>query len=295
MINDEQANIWLRHLMLIERPHWTNIVNRTYCIEINHNISALQLSRHYSSLRLLPLTFQFIQRSEKKSDEIDRNLLKTEFEVDVLETVSPSTWAADWHLQALGTVLNRLVQSVFPECGRTETREYFDAVFVPRRCDPEKDCVTIMWTRTGDSTTPFIPNHFVPLISVKKTNCSTIDGKITNNGNLYNLSLAGIQLFITWFLIAVARIVVWPVKCLCDNKISSLFPQILKVCLLTWLGKFWELILSKGCSLREYVSDFTVHHYSRSKVRGLVPGKSDVKGSLAISSCEWRLYLKNRV
>ena len=139
----------------------------------------------------------FIQRSEKKSDEIDRNLLKTEFEVDVLETVSPSTWAADWHLQALGTVLNRLVQSVFPECGRTETREYFDAVFVPRRCDPEKDCVTIMWTRTGDSTTPFIPNHFVPLISVKKTNCSTIDGKITNNGNLYNLSLAGIQLFIT--------------------------------------------------------------------------------------------------
>lgn len=139
----------------------------------------------------------FVQKSEKKNVKIDRNILKTEFEIDVLTTASPSTRASDWHLQALGTVLNRLVQSVFPECGTVETREYYDAVFVPRRCDPEKDRVTIMWTRTGDDTTPFIPNHFVPLISVKKTNCNIIDGKITNNGNLYNLSIAGLQLFIT--------------------------------------------------------------------------------------------------
>ena len=76
----------------------------------------------------------FIQSSEKKSVEIDRNLLKTEFEIDVLRvnTVSPSTRAADWHLQALGTVLNRLVQSVFPECGGTETREYYMMRFLFR-------------------------------------------------------------------------------------------------------------------------------------------------------------------
>ena len=132
----------------------------------------------------------FIQSSEKKSFRmIDHNQLKTDFETDVLTTASPSTSASDWHLQALGTVLNRLVQSVFPECGSAETREYFDALFVPRRCDPEKDCVTIMWTRSGGNTTPFIPNHFVPLISVDKTNRNTIDGEITNNGNLYNLSV----------------------------------------------------------------------------------------------------------
>jgi len=126
----------------------------------------------------------FIQSSEKKNVKIDRNVLKTEFEVDVLHvtTTSLRTWASDWHLQALGTVLDRQVQSVFPECGRAEAREYYDAPFCPRRYDPEKDCVTIMWTRTGGDTTPFIPNHFIPLISVDKIDRNTIDGEITNKG-----------------------------------------------------------------------------------------------------------------
>ncbi|XP_067029842.1 uncharacterized protein [Acropora muricata] len=119
----------------------------------------------------------FIQSSEQNSVKIDRNILKTEFETDVLTTASLSTRASDWHLQALGTVLNRQVQSVFPECGRAEAREYYDAPFCPRRYDPEKDCVTIMWTRTGGDTTPFIPNHFIPLISVDKIDRNTIDGR----------------------------------------------------------------------------------------------------------------------
>ena len=110
--------------------------------------------------------------------------MKTEFEVDVLHvtTTSLRTWASDWHLQALGTVLDRQVQSVFPECGRAEAREYFDALFCPRLYDSEKDCVTIMWTRTGGDTTPFNPNHFVPLIPVDKINRNTIDCEITNKG-----------------------------------------------------------------------------------------------------------------
>lgn len=37
--------------------------------------------------------------------------------------------------------------------------------------------MTIMWTRTRGDTTPFIPNHFVPLISVDKINRDTIDGR----------------------------------------------------------------------------------------------------------------------
>ncbi|XP_067049599.1 uncharacterized protein [Acropora muricata] len=119
----------------------------------------------------------FIQSSEQNSVKIDRNVLKTEFETDVLTTASLSTRASDWHLQALGTVLNRQVQSVFPECGRAEAREYYDALFCPRLYDSEKDCVTIMWTRTGGDTTPFIPNHFIPLISVDKTDRNTIDGR----------------------------------------------------------------------------------------------------------------------
>ena len=124
----------------------------------------------------------FIQSSEKNSVKIDRNILKTEFETDVLTTASLSTRASDWHLQALGAVLNRQVQSVFPECGRAEAREYYDAPFCPRLYDPEKDCVTIMWTRTGGDTTPFIPNHFIPLIPVDKIKGNTIDGEITNKG-----------------------------------------------------------------------------------------------------------------
>ena len=126
----------------------------------------------------------FIQSSEKKNVKIDRNVLKTEFEVDVLHvtTTSLRTWASDWHLQALGTVLDRQVQSVFPECGRAEAREYFDALFCQRLYDSEKDCVTIMWTRTGGDTTPFNPNHFVPLIPVDKINRNTIDCEITNKG-----------------------------------------------------------------------------------------------------------------
>ncbi|XP_067049587.1 uncharacterized protein [Acropora muricata] len=119
----------------------------------------------------------FIQSSEQNSVKIDRNILKTEFETDVLTTASLSTRASDWHLQALGTVLNRQVQSVFPECGRAKAREYYDAPFYPRRYDREKDCVTIMWTRTGGDTTPFIPNHFIPLISVDKIDGNTIDGR----------------------------------------------------------------------------------------------------------------------
>ena len=44
-------------------------------------------------------------------------------------------------------------------------------------------------SRTGGDTTPFIPNHFVPLISGDKINCNTGNSEITINGNLYNLSV----------------------------------------------------------------------------------------------------------
>ena len=137
---------------------------------------------------------QFLsQNSEEKVVEIDQNVLKTEFEIDVLNTARLSTWASDWHLQALGTVLNRQVQSVFPECGAAEARKYYDALFRPRLFDPEKEPVQIMWTRTEGDTTPFIPNHFVPLISVDKINCSRIDGEITNDKNLSNFSVTCIH------------------------------------------------------------------------------------------------------
>ena len=43
----------------------------------------------------------FIQSSEKKSVKIDHDILKTEFEVDVLMTATVLTRSSDWHLQAL--------------------------------------------------------------------------------------------------------------------------------------------------------------------------------------------------
>lgn len=135
----------------------------------------------------------FLQNSGEKDVKIDQNMLKTEFEIDVLDTAKLSTRASDWHLQALGTVLNRQVQSVFPECGAAVAREYYNALFRPRLFDPNKEPVKIMWTRTGGDITPFIPNHFVPLISVDKITCSSTDGKKTNDKNLSNLSVTCIH------------------------------------------------------------------------------------------------------
>lgn len=141
--------------------------------------------------RILAQERMHIQSNEEKNVKLDQDTLKAEFENDVVNNASPLAWASDWHVKALGTVLHREIQSVFPECGSAEIRNVYDAWFRPRCYDPNKEPIRIMWTRTEGNTekdtTPFTPNHFVPLISADKMNRSSIDGEITNSSSLYNL------------------------------------------------------------------------------------------------------------
>lgn len=64
--------------------------------------------------RILAQELVHIQSNEEKNVEINPDILKAEFEIDVVNTASSSSWASDWHFQALGTVLNRQIRSVFP-------------------------------------------------------------------------------------------------------------------------------------------------------------------------------------
>ena len=121
-------------------------------------------------------------RSKNITSEMNPDVIREVFEDEVLESARTSSWASYWHLQALGAVLNRRVQSVYPERGGSEIRKYFNAPICPRRFDPEKETVTIMWTRTrasGGDGTQFRPNHFVPLVSVNKMVPFVNDGKTT--------------------------------------------------------------------------------------------------------------------
>ena len=129
-------------------------------------------------------------RSKNITSEMNPEVIKEVFEEEVLDTARSASWASYWHLPALGAVLNRLVQSVYPECGGSEVRKYFNALICPRLLDPEKEPVTIMWTRTGASGgdgTHFRPNHFVPLVSVDKMMPFPVDGKTTMSVTLYSL------------------------------------------------------------------------------------------------------------
>jgi len=127
---------------------------------------------------------QEIHPSKNITSEMNPDVIKEVFEEEVLESARTSSWASYWHLQALGAVLNRLVQSVYPERGGIEIRKYFNAPICPRRFDPEKEPVTIMWTRTrasGGDGTQFRPNHFVSLVSVNKIVPFVNDGKTTTS------------------------------------------------------------------------------------------------------------------
>ncbi|XP_073243824.1 uncharacterized protein [Porites lutea] len=71
--------------------------------------------------------------------------------------------------QALETVLNRKIRSVFPDSGGNEIKKYFNAIIRPRQYDPSKEPLAFMWTHTkGGDASKFTPNHFVPLIPVSK-------------------------------------------------------------------------------------------------------------------------------
>ena len=99
-----------------------------------------------------------------------------------MQTARRSSQASFWHLQALEAVLNRVVQSVYPERGAREVKKYFDATFWPRQYDQEKEPLAIMWTHTnGGDALNFIPNHFVPLIPVDKMTYFRTEGELSHD------------------------------------------------------------------------------------------------------------------
>lgn len=103
------------------------------------------------------------------------------FESEVLHTTRENFWACHWHLQALATVLNRQVRSVYPEGGGKEIKKYLNTVILPRCCDEKikmEEPVTLMWTQTTIRD-PFKPNHFVPLIPVRKIPLNRAKGEFT--------------------------------------------------------------------------------------------------------------------
>ena len=108
----------------------------------------------------------------KLSDE----QVKKQFEWEVQnKSACLNEWACYWHLQALGTVLNRQIRSVFPDSGGNEIKKYFKAIIRPRQYDPSKEPLAFMWTHTkGGDASKFQPNHFVPLIPVSKILAGTL-------------------------------------------------------------------------------------------------------------------------
>ncbi len=106
------------------------------------------------------------------------------FQAEVVDICKRSTFASYWQLQALGTVFDRQVRSVLPQCGSEDIRKYFDAVIFPREFNPESEPLVIMWTTTKDcNTSEFLPNHFVPLIPANKSS-SFRDGEIAVHASL---------------------------------------------------------------------------------------------------------------
>ena len=103
------------------------------------------------------------------------------FESEVRHSTRERFWACHWHLQALATVLNRQVGSVYPDGGGKEIKKYLNTVILPRCCDKNiemEEPVAVMWTQTT-ITDPFKPNHFVPLIPVNKIPPSKSKGEFT--------------------------------------------------------------------------------------------------------------------
>ena len=107
--------------------------------------------------------------------------LKGIFESEVRHSTHERFWACHWHLQALATVLNRQVRSVYPEGGGKEIKKYLNTLILPRCCDKNikmEEPVAVMWTQTTISD-PFKPNHFVPLIPVNKIPSNKAEGEVT--------------------------------------------------------------------------------------------------------------------
>ena len=113
----------------------------------------------------------------ENGSEINTDHVKAIYEGEVIDTTRSSFWATDLSVFALGAVLNCPVRSVYPECGGSELRRFFDALIWPRQCDPETEPALIMWTQTGGDLTQFTANHFVPLISVDKIRRSNTESK----------------------------------------------------------------------------------------------------------------------
>ena len=112
---------------------------------------------------------------DKCSGELDKLVLEVDFEGEVCNTCKDSTWASDWHLQALPTVFQHPVKIVFPRDIRGLER-FFNDYIHPRDSPSTSKPLVIMWTSTMTLEEKML-NHFVPLVLAGEV-CSLRKGKL---------------------------------------------------------------------------------------------------------------------
>lgn len=143
-------------------------------LELALNSEFYQKGNEVDKILLAEMREIYPKGGERRSKLSDEDVRK-EFESEVRNSTACSSWCGYWHLQALGTVLDRQIRSVYPDSGSKEIRKYFNAIICPRQWDHLKEPFTFMWTHTtGGDTSKFRPNHFVPLIPVSKTLAGTL-------------------------------------------------------------------------------------------------------------------------
>ena len=108
-----------------------------------------------------------------KSDQ-DLDIL---FEKEVETALKDGAYSGMWHLAAYATVLQRKIQSVYPQYGGYTVRKEFHIMLEPRTGDaqtslPNHPPLFIMWSNLSGKDKPekfWHPNHFVPLLPLHGT------------------------------------------------------------------------------------------------------------------------------
>lgn len=91
---------------------------------------------------------------------------------EAINSCSKNKWSSFISILALSTVINRSIETFYPDFGAQKYKFLFNQVINPRVLNNNfsSDCVSILFSRADNVMKEFKPNHFVPLIFIPIVN-----------------------------------------------------------------------------------------------------------------------------
>lgn len=130
------------------------------------------LSNHFldKEAQCLLQTYSMFSNEYIPGDRLTLAVIRKIFEAEALKVAKPKDFMGIFQIFALSSVLNSQVHSIYQECGPNLPKAVLHRCVQPRELELAAPQFCIMWTSTRQDLTAknWIPNNFVPLLSMSE-------------------------------------------------------------------------------------------------------------------------------